>query len=80
MEVNLIGAVKMTQIFLPLLRVGKERGRIVMIGSVAGTIALPMFGAYSMTKFGLEAASDMLRSELQQEGIKVGNVTHPQWE
>lgn len=36
-----------------------------------GTVALPLFSGYSMSKFGLEALSDMLRLELKDQGIKV---------
>lgn len=33
MDVNLMGVLRVTQAFLPLLRAGKERGRIVNISS-----------------------------------------------
>ncbi|GFH09809.1 uncharacterized protein HaLaN_05023, partial [Haematococcus lacustris] len=70
--------------FLPLLRRGKAKGRIVNIGSIAGTVAFPLFGAYAMSKFGLEATSDMLRWELAPQGIKVilikaGAIATPIW-
>ncbi|KAL6753570.1 hypothetical protein V8C86DRAFT_2723600 [Haematococcus lacustris] len=84
LEVNLVGVVRVTQAFLPLLRRGKAKGRIVNIGSIAGTVAFPLFGAYAMSKFGLEATSDMLRWELAPQGIKVilikaGAIATPIW-
>ena len=72
LEVNLIGHVAMTQAFLPLIRRGK--GRIVNIGSVGGLLVLPLNGAYSASKFGMEALSDALRLELRQWGIHVSHV------
>lgn len=83
MEVNVIGAVAVTQALLPLLRSGK--GRIVNIGSVSGLCALPFASAYAASKFALEAVSDSLRVELRPWNIPVsivepGNVETPIWE
>ncbi len=41
-DVNVIGAVAVTQAFLPLLRRG--RGRIVNMGSIAGRATMPFLG------------------------------------
>jgi len=84
LAVNLTGAIALTQAMLPALRAGARKGRVVNMGSLAGTVALPLFSAYSITKFGLEAVSDMLRAELQPQGIKVvlvkaGPVDTPIW-
>lgn len=72
LEVNLIGAIAVTQAFLPLLRNG--RGRIVNISSTSGLIALPFHGPYAATKFALEAITDSLRLELRPWGISVSSV------
>ena len=72
LEVNLIGQVAVTQAFLPLIRLG--HGRIVNVGSIGGRIALPLHGAYSASKFGIEAISDSLRLELRQWNIHVSLV------
>src|SRR5262245_48241545 len=72
LEVNLIGPLAVTQAFLPLVRRG--RGRIVNVGSIGGLLVLPIEGAYSASKFGLEALSDALRLELRQWGIHVSHV------
>jgi NAD(P)-dependent dehydrogenase (short-subunit alcohol dehydrogenase family) len=72
LEVNLIGQVAVTQAFLPLIRLGQ--GRIVNVGSIGGRIALPLHGAYSASKFGMEAISDSLRLELRQWNIPVSLV------
>jgi NAD(P)-dependent dehydrogenase (short-subunit alcohol dehydrogenase family) len=71
-EVNVIGALAVTQAFLPLLR--HARGRIVNISSIAGLAATPFLGAYCGSKFALEAMSDALRLELAPWGITVSLV------
>lgn len=72
LEVNLIGHLAVIQAFLPLIRRG--RGRIVNVGSIGGLLVLPIQGAYSASKFGLEALSDALRLELRQWKIPVSHV------
>src|SRR5262245_27461228 len=62
LEVNVVGQLAVTQAMLPLLR--RATGRIVNIGSIAGRSALPMTGAYSASKYALEALTDSLRVEL----------------
>jgi NAD(P)-dependent dehydrogenase (short-subunit alcohol dehydrogenase family) len=72
LEVNLVGHLAVIQAFLPLIRQG--RGRIVNVGSIGGRLALPIHGAYSASKFGMEALSDALRLELRQWRIQVSLV------
>lgn len=97
LQVNLVGALRVTQAFLPLIRphnaastasgagpsngtgsnstgqsvlpatdykatskpsgaeAAPKTGRIINISSQAGTVALPLFGGYCASKFGLEA-------------------------
>ena len=71
-EVNVMGPLRLSQAFLPLLRTAQ--GRIVNIGSMAGKVAIAMNGSYSISKFGLEAFSDTLRQELQPHGVRVALV------
>jgi len=87
-EVNVIGLVGVTQAFLPLLRKGAkkhgEHSRVVNVGSVAGRMAVPFIGAYSASKFAVEAISDALRRELAPQNIFVsliepGAVQTPIW-
>ena len=63
LEVNVVGQVAVTQAVLPRLR--RSRGRIVFVSSVSGRISTPMTGAYSGSKFALEAIADALRLELR---------------
>jgi NAD(P)-dependent dehydrogenase (short-subunit alcohol dehydrogenase family) len=82
LEINVVGQVAVTQAFLPLLRL--TRGRVVFMGSIGGRMALPFLGAYSASKFALEAIADALRIELQPWGIQValmepGSIATPIW-
>ncbi len=82
LEVNVIGQVAVTQIFLPLIR--QARGRIINMGSIAGLSTMPLMGPYSASKFALEAITDALRLEVQQWGIHVsiiepGAIATPIW-
>jgi NAD(P)-dependent dehydrogenase (short-subunit alcohol dehydrogenase family) len=82
LEINLVGQVAVIQSFLPALRAG--RGRIVNVSSIGGRVALPLVGAYNMSKFALEAMSDSLRREVRAQGVDViviepGGVKTPIW-
>ncbi|MFN2448248.1 MAG: SDR family oxidoreductase [Candidatus Baltobacteraceae bacterium] len=82
-EVNVFGALAVTQAVLPLLR--RSNGRIVFVSSVSGQIAPPYIGPYAASKFALEAMADALRMELAPFGIVVsviqpGNVKTPIWQ
>jgi len=69
-EVNVFGVHELTRRIIPIFRKNKC-GRIINIGSAAGKFATPFMGAYSASKFALEAISDVLRIELGNTGIKV---------
>jgi NAD(P)-dependent dehydrogenase (short-subunit alcohol dehydrogenase family) len=69
-DVNVLGALAVTQSFLPDMR-ARRAGRIVNISSVLGRFTLPGTGAYAASKYALEAVSDALRVELAPFGIAV---------
>jgi NAD(P)-dependent dehydrogenase (short-subunit alcohol dehydrogenase family) len=68
-DVNVVGAVALTNLVLPRLRAA--RGRIVFVSSLSGIVSTPMTGAYNASKFAIEAIADAWRLELRQWGIKV---------
>ena len=68
-EVNFFGQVAMTKALLPALIAAQ--GRVVNVSSIGGRVALPTCGAYSASKFALEAFSDVLRRELERFGLTV---------
>ncbi len=72
-EVNLFGLQELTNRFIPTFR-KQGYGRIVNISSVLGELALPFAGAYSASKFAVEAASDALRRELFDSGVSVSII------
>jgi len=75
LEVNVIGTLSVIQQFAPLLKnVGTKPGRIVNIGSTAGRIGIPFFGAYAASKHALNGLSESLRRELLIYGIDVITV------
>jgi len=61
-EVNLLGAITATEVFLDQLKEGG--GDIINISSVAGRTARPGNGVYAATKWGLGGWSESLRQEL----------------
>lgn len=69
-ETNFFGVLRVTLAILPRMR-ERRRGRIVMMSSVSGFVTAPTQGAYSSSKFALEALSNALRLELYPFGIKV---------
>ena len=78
LDVNIVGMHRVTQAFLPLLGMEKNRqgqsGKIINISSIAGKISGPFFSPYSASKFAVEAFSDSLRRELIAYGIDVSSV------
>jgi NAD(P)-dependent dehydrogenase (short-subunit alcohol dehydrogenase family) len=73
MEINVVGPLRLIQACLPMLR-KQPRSRIINMSSMNGTMAMPMVGAYSASKFALEALSDTLRVELRPWKISVSCI------
>ncbi len=69
-DVNVFGLMAVTRAFLPQMR-ERGRGRIINVGSVAGSIALPFLGAYASTKHAVQGLSESLRRELRPHGVEV---------
>ncbi|KFZ47434.1 hypothetical protein N321_07631, partial [Antrostomus carolinensis] len=67
-DVNLLGSIRTTLAFLPLLR--KYKGRIVFMSSIIAYVALGN-GIYSMTKAAIEKFCDALRLEMKKFGVRV---------
>jgi NAD(P)-dependent dehydrogenase (short-subunit alcohol dehydrogenase family) len=70
--VNLYGIIHGVQTFLPVLAANEDGGHIVNTASMAGLVAPPRLGAYSVTKFGVVALTEVLAAELAQKASKVG--------
>ena len=72
LEINAVSNVAVFQACIAALR--ESRGRIVFISSMAGRAALPFAGAYSMSKFALEAIADAMRREVAGQGVSISLV------
>ncbi|WP_034275133.1 SDR family NAD(P)-dependent oxidoreductase [Actinospica robiniae] len=68
-EVNVFGAARVTQEFLPLLRAG--RGRVLNVTAPTARIPAPFLGGISASKAAFQALSDAWRVELAHWGIDV---------
>jgi NAD(P)-dependent dehydrogenase (short-subunit alcohol dehydrogenase family) len=79
MEVNLFGAWRMAEAFIPLLR-RSAHGRIVNVSSQGGSLASMSGGApaYSISKAALNALTRVLAAELRRDGILVNSIC-PGW-
>jgi len=69
LDVNALGAVRVTKAFLPLMR--GRGGRVVIVASLAGRYTFPGFTAYSMSKHAAVSFADGLRLEMTKWGISV---------
>jgi len=77
-ETNLWGATRVVQGVLPAMR-SQGGGRIVLISSIGGAVAIPFQAFYSVSKFALEGLGEALAYEVAPFGIDVtlvqpGNV------
>lgn len=90
LDINVLGVLRTTQLFLPMLAASRAPGdthprRIINIGSVSGLFASPFLGPYCASKFALEAITDSLRRELFMYDVGVvllepGKIKTPIWE
>ncbi|MCE6994954.1 SDR family NAD(P)-dependent oxidoreductase [Saccharothrix sp. S26] len=70
LETNLFGAVWVVQAALPHLR-AQGSGHVVQLSSAAGLVAMPLGGAYHMSKWAVEGFNEALAQEVAEFGIKV---------
>ncbi len=69
-EVNLFGALWVTQAAPPILR-AQRSGWIVQVSSIGGLAAFPLTGIYHASKWALEGFSETLRQEIAPFGVRV---------
>ena len=72
-ETNVFGWHTVVRRVLPVMRAAGE-GRIVQNSSVLGLVALRYRGAYSASKFAIEALTDTMRLELHGSGVYVSLI------
>ena len=69
MEVNYFGTLNAAQPCLSKMR-ARGGGLLIIIGSIAGRVSIPMQSQYSASKYALEAFTDAVRMEMKQYGVK----------
>ena len=69
MEVNYFGTLNAAQPCLTRMR-KQKKGLLIVIGSIAGRVSIPMQSQYSASKYALEAFTDAVRMEMRQYGVK----------
>jgi NAD(P)-dependent dehydrogenase (short-subunit alcohol dehydrogenase family) len=69
-ETNFWGTVRVNKEVLSIFR-GQGAGRIVLMSSIGGLIALPFQSFYSASKFALEGYAESLAYEVAPYGVKV---------
>jgi short-subunit dehydrogenase len=69
LETNLYGVLRTFHETLPALKT--TRGRLAIMGSIAGHVSGPGGSAYAISKFGVRALAEALHGELKPAGIRV---------
>jgi NAD(P)-dependent dehydrogenase (short-subunit alcohol dehydrogenase family) len=69
MDSNFLGTVRSVKAFLPAMRIA-EKGKIIIIGSIAGVTGMPFQAFYSASKYALEGFLESLRYETRGFGIQ----------
>ncbi|CAM3505910.1 SDR family NAD(P)-dependent oxidoreductase [Deinococcus frigens] len=72
MEVNAFAPLILTRLAVPELR--RRGGRVLLVSSVGGKVAVPHLAPYSVSKFALTGIGQALRAELAGDGIGVTTV------
>jgi NAD(P)-dependent dehydrogenase (short-subunit alcohol dehydrogenase family) len=72
LDVNLLGMVRVTQAFLPLLT--RSKGAIVNILSVTSVAPFPVIPSYSISKAAALSLTQSLRALLRRQGVGVQGV------
>jgi short-subunit dehydrogenase len=68
-ETNVFGVLRTLLAALPEVR--KQRGRLAVLGSVAGWIASPGTSPYTMSKFALRSLANAITPELALQGVRL---------
>lgn len=68
-ETNVFGVIRTARATLGALK--QTRGRLAVLGSVAGYIAAPGMSPYAMSKFAVRAFAESVREELRPHGVSL---------
>jgi NAD(P)-dependent dehydrogenase (short-subunit alcohol dehydrogenase family) len=68
-EINCVSALAVYRAMMPDLRA--TRGRMVLVSSFSGKVAMPLQAPYIASKFALEGLADVLRQEAREWGVEI---------
>ncbi len=72
-RINLTGQFFITKALTPLI-IKAGGGSIINLSSTVGRVGRPLWGAYAVSKFGLEGLTQILAGELKEYNIRVNSV------
>ena len=73
-NLNLNGVFRVTKAFLPGM-LERGYGRIINLGSIAGEVGLPFYGAYATSKAGVIMFTKTLAMEVAKRGVTVNCIS-----
>ncbi len=73
-NLNLNGVFRVTKAFLPGM-LARGYGRIINLGSIAGEVGLPFYGAYATSKAGVIMFTKTLAMEVAKRGVTVNCIS-----
>jgi len=72
-DTNVWGMFRVIKEIIPVMR-SIRNGTIIIVSSINGLVAFPLWGIYSSSKFAIESMTEALRFEMESFGIRVALV------
>jgi NAD(P)-dependent dehydrogenase (short-subunit alcohol dehydrogenase family) len=73
MRTNLFATFFLTKMILPEM-IRQKQGSVINVSSGVGKVGKPRWGAYAVSKFGIEGFTQVLAAEMEGSGIRVNAV------
>lgn len=73
-DINLNAQFYITKAMIPYLKKSKNGSSVINVSSSVGRSGRAYWGAYSVSKFGIEALTQILAQELESSGVRVNSV------
>jgi NAD(P)-dependent dehydrogenase (short-subunit alcohol dehydrogenase family) len=72
-DVNLRGPIKGMKLVLPLM-LGRDKGHLINVASMAGKAPIPGLAVYNSTKFAVVGLSEAVRDEIEDTGVTITTI------